>query len=93
MPETDGNSRGGDLEGQCDQPAESIIPAHGKTPSAVSSATLNGTLKDIGTLPGRVNEAHAVLVEGAVDRIQNRQLSQRLDGAEQHDPDNAESNY
>jgi hypothetical protein len=45
------------------------------------------------TLPGRVNEPHAVHEEGAVDGIQNRQLSQCLDGAEQHDADNDESNH
>ena len=44
-------------------------------------------------LPGRVDEPHAVLEEGPVDWIQNRQLSQCLDGAEQHDADNGESNH
>ena len=42
-------------------------------------------------IPGRIEESHSVLVECAIDRIQDREFSEGLDGEEQHGPDDDET--
>jgi hypothetical protein len=42
-------------------------------------------------VPGRVNEAHCIRVEGTVDRVQHGEFSESLDGEEQHGTDDHEA--
>lgn len=44
-------------------------------------------------LPGRINEFHNVSIEGAVDRVHDRQLAQRLHDHQQHDSDDDETEH
>lgn len=41
--------------------------------------------------PGWVNEAHNVGIEGAIDRIEDRQFTEGLHGAQQHEADDDEA--
>ena len=43
--------------------------------------------------PTRIDEAHDVSEEGAVDRIQHGQLAERLHDEQQHEPDDDETEH
>lgn len=42
-------------------------------------------------LPCRINEAHSILIEGTIDRIQDCKFTQSLDRAKQHNSDDDEA--
>jgi hypothetical protein len=42
-------------------------------------------------LPCRINEAHSIVIEGTIDRIQDCEFTQSLDRAKQHNSDDDEA--
>ncbi len=80
-PEVDCQTGRGDFERQDREPADCIIPPHGKTPANdYHPVFLQQQRSKLRSLPGFIDEPAAVSEESAVDGVEDREFSQSLHG-------------